>query len=145
MSGLSRRTPLVRKPLARSAPMPRAGGSSPASRPRDTGPSPEVRQAVYEREAHRCAVCADGAGPMAVHHRAGRRMGGTSKESINYLSNLLLLCESCHLRVESHRTDALDRGLLVSQHAADPAAVPVAYRGAVVLLGNDGTVTEVGR
>jgi 5-methylcytosine-specific restriction protein A len=63
-----------------------------------------------------------------VHHRKPRRMGGTSRRSINSPENLLLLCRACHNRAEQHREWAYAYGLLVHDWA-QPEDVPVMVHG----------------
>jgi hypothetical protein len=69
-------------------------------------------------------------------------MGGTRRLDTNGLANLVMLCEPCHLRVESHRTEAYLNGWLVPQQA-DPALVPFLYRRRFVLLTELGAVEPV--
>lgn len=99
---------------------------------RRTGPNPEVRQAVVDRDKHRCARCGRQLPgyPASIHHRTPRGMGGTRDPKVNKASNLLLLCGTgttgCHGWVESHRKEATERGFLVPWWQ-DPAEVPVNY------------------
>lgn len=77
--------------------------------------------------------------PVSRHHRVPRGAGGSALGGQHSLDRLLLLCgdgvTGCHGYVESHREYALGRGLLVSQHEPDPAAVPVQLAsGRLVLL-----------
>lgn len=111
---------------------------------RNTDPSRAVCRAVDEREDKCCAICGRGDGEFARHHRRPRGLGGTRRLDTNGLSNIVLLCRSCHDVVESHRSLALLNGWLVSQHA-DPAVVPFFYRRRWVLLSDLGAVepTEV--
>lgn len=73
-------------------------------------------------------------------------MGGTTRPEANALTNLLLVCGSattgCHLRIESNRTWAYVQGYLVHQEH-DPETTPVAYRGVLVFLNTDGTLTPI--
>lgn len=71
---------------------------------------------------------------LSIHHRRTRGMGGTSREDVHDLANLLHLCAGfsrrlagvlgCHGLVDQHPTWAQDRGLVVLQ-GADPAATPL--------------------
>lgn len=107
-----------------------------------TGPDPVTREQVYRRDLGRCVVCGD-AGEQ-IHHRAARRMGGSSNPAINLPSNLLLVCQGSHGRIESHREDALDRGWLISQHNQTPASqIPCEWHHRTVLLHDDGSVEDV--
>lgn len=113
--------------------------------PRDTGPSSAMRERVMQRCGYSCERCGCGAeGGLQIHHRKPRRMGGSSDPFINYPSNLVLLCDACHMgAVEKYRTQAYADGFLV--HAAhDPGAIPVKiYAHGYVLLANDGRYAAV--
>jgi 5-methylcytosine-specific restriction enzyme A len=67
-------------------------------------------------------------------------MGGTKRAETNGPAALVYLCDFCHRTVERDREEARAHGYLVRQ-SHDPAAVPVRYRGAPVLLHPDGTLT----
>lgn len=119
-----------RSPLNRKAPLRR---SSLKSKHKATGPDQDVVEAVHERAAWACEVCAVRLGPKRgidhhIHHRRPRAMGGTDRPDTNLPSNLLLLCPPCHEDVESRRGDALRCGLLLSQ-VCDPAATAVRLAG----------------
>lgn len=108
-----------------------------------TGPTPAVRRLVKERSGGRCESCDTIlSGFASVHHRIARGMGGSRDPKLNLPSNLLVLCGSgvsgCHGFTESRREEAYRHGLLV-RRGDDPAVVPVMYRGAWVLLVDDGT------
>lgn len=60
-------------------------------------------------------------------------MGSTRRESTNAVYSLVDLCHPCHAHIESHRTEALDDGWLVTQYC-DPAWIPVNARGTWKLL-----------
>ena len=75
---------------------------------------------------------------LSRHHRSPRGMGGTSDEFAHNLDRLLLVCgdgvTGCHGWIESNRTKARDRGLLVPM-GLDPADVPLELAsGRLVLL-----------
>lgn len=110
---------------------------------RRTGPDPATRQAVYERDGYRCVWCSLGGGPFQIHHRSGRRAGGSRLPEKNALSNLILLCASCHAAVESRRTIAETLGLIVRSHN-DPAVTPLRWHGELVLLTDMGAVERIG-
>lgn len=113
--------------------------------PRDTGPSSAVRDRVIQRCRYLCERCGCGAeGGLQVHHRKPRRMGGSKDPAVNFPSNLVLLCDMCHIHgVEKRRTQAYEDGFLV--HAAhDPALIPVKiYARGYVLLTDDGRYAPV--
>jgi 5-methylcytosine-specific restriction protein A len=109
---------------------------------RATGPSSAVRQSVHERDGDRCVHCGT-FDSLQVHHRRARAMGGTVRSDTNSPANLVLLCLSCHARVESQRDWARDRGLLLRQ-SQTPAEVPLVWHGCHVRLHDDGTVQHEG-
>jgi hypothetical protein len=124
-----RRTPMRRGVIARSA---RVAKSIDAKRrqPRNTGPTAVQRRHVAERAGYLCEACGlalhngdEWVRPHSFHHRQPRGRGG-----VNSLANLLLLCGTgitgCHGNVESRRTEAYAKGLLV-RTGKDPAAEPV--------------------
>jgi 5-methylcytosine-specific restriction protein A len=106
---------------------------------RATGPTAKVRALVYERDGYSCRRCGDVDGPYALHHRRPRAAGGSRREDTNLPSNLLLLCEQCHLDVESKRDVSRAFGFLVRQ-GDDPATVPVRTVNGWVLLHADGSL-----
>ena len=73
---------------------------------------------------------------QAIHHRRARGAGGTRRPDTNLPSNALYVCDACHRRIESQRTEALAAGWLVPQNGL-PAAVPVMYRGQWTQLENN--------
>lgn len=100
----------------------------------------DVRQLVTMRARGCCELC--GGGAAEFHHRAGRRMGGTSNPSIGLASNCILLCSGCHRRSELNRAEAKERGVIVSQWA-EPCEIPVKlYRRGWVLLDMYGNTTR---
>ena len=108
---------------------------------RHTGPTQVVRDAVYGRDGMHCVMCG-GDYALALHHRAGRRMGGTRRPEVNSPANLVLLCnDHCHPYVEQNRELAEDRGYIV-RGQADPSLIPLVWHGIWVLLGHDGSVHE---
>ena len=115
---------------------------------RDTGPTKAVRALVWERDGGCCVRCGLFGGeyawpPHQIHHRSGRRRGGSRLESKNSPTNLILLCGAeCHPWVESYRTEAEVLGLIVRE-CDDPATTPLVYRGHRVLLTHDGQIEEI--
>lgn len=110
---------------------------------RRTGPGLAVRDCVYARDRFACVLCGDRDGAFALHHRRPRGAGGTRRANANSPANLVLLCNDCHAHTESHRADALDRGLLLPQSVEDPSTAPVVWHGKTVLLHDDGSVEDV--
>ena len=94
-----------------------------------TGVAPKTREAVYERDGHRCIRCG-APSPLTLQHRRARGMGGSSDPSTNGTANLIVLCGSgtsgCHGWVESHPTEANLAGWRVAQRC-DPENIPVLY------------------
>lgn len=102
-----------------------------------------AKSLVRQRDAYRCWRCGQ-YGEHDVHHRRGRKSGGTSDPRIAYgLANLLLLCRECHNWAEATFGEAVAVGLRVTAEA-DPAEVPVLdrLRGRSVRLTHEGTITE---
>jgi hypothetical protein len=146
---MNRGGPLPRyTPLVSSTPLPRStigrnqGPKLPAKRPRSTGPAPSVLRILARRSEGLCEFwqCLNDA--HHTHHRLPRRMGGRSNPDINLAANLVRLCPGCHDRTESRRTEALEIGMLLRAGAA-PLRSPVLLRYGRVLLGNDGTWTDL--
>lgn len=98
----------------------------------------EADQALVARSGGRCECCGRRLDPgdrWERHHRQRRQVGG------DRLANLLRLRGRCHRYWTEHPRLAMDRGLIVSAHAADPATVPVLTVGVVarwVLLNDEG-------
>ena len=96
-----------------------------------------LRRQVYVRSHGRCEQCGTRlTADWQAHHRKPRRMGGRAKNRhVNTLANLVALCPDCHMKIESHRRWALDRGLLLHEHD-NPETVPIIVMGRRrVLLG----------
>jgi 5-methylcytosine-specific restriction protein A len=95
-----------------------------------TGPTKKTVQIVKDRAANHCERCGHNVEdrPAAVHHRRPRGMGGSRRPDTNSPCNLLLLCDPCHLTVESSRQISRERGWLVRQEH-DPATRPVWLAG----------------
>jgi hypothetical protein len=141
-AGPARRTPLIaRTQLARSS----AARPQPArTAPADSLPA-ATRAAVYARAAGRCEICGCTlrAGWRSVQHRARRGSGGSRDGGRHRLSNLLAVCgpdasAGCHHRADCG-PDRYDDGHQVHR-GEDPAAVPVLYRGARVLIDDQGGI-----
>lgn len=127
--------------------------SSMKSRYRSTGPSPEVVRVVAKRDEGRCAVCGErvtGTRGLdhSVHHRLGRKRGGTQRPWVNFPSNLILLCghgsAGCHLKVGTEGWWARDNGFVVREGRWLPTQVLVehAVHGPVYLLDDGGISHE---
>ena len=52
-------------------------------------------------------------GPMVVHHRQAKHMGGTSDPHVHDLENLVLLCNRHHVEVHEQVARARSCGLVV--------------------------------
>lgn len=107
---------------------------------------PKSLQIVLQRSLGLCEVCGKQGGQ--THHRRARGMGGSKDPQTHKPSNLIRLCGSlnvtgnCHAWVESHRTEALNEGLLVRQ-GQDPREVPVKLSRGWVFLDDDGNYIPV--
>jgi hypothetical protein len=87
-----------------------------------------------------CVVCGSATGLLDVHHRDARGMGGTADPAIAFgMANLVTLCRADHSYIEQH-PDWAREGHLRLDAGEIPAEVPVLYRGALVLLTDDGRV-----
>lgn len=80
------------------------------------------------------------------HHRRPRGMGGTLREWVNQVANLLLVCGTgttgCHHRIESNRTHAYDMGWLL-RHSDSANEIPVEIFGrGLVYLTDDGAYAD---
>src|SRR5687767_612720 len=81
---------------------------------------------VRERSLGMCQLCGKRPGTDA-HHRRPRGAGGSSADDTNRSPNGLWLDRWCHAWIESHRSTALDLGLLVHQ-AKTPLHQPAYLR-----------------
>lgn len=110
--------------------------------------TPRVKRAIRKRAGFQCEVCTTQLGPTGehmahIHHRRPRGMGGSTDPMTGHVTNGLLLCPTCHVKIESHRDWALDRGFLVHQ-GQNPATVPVRlWNSFDVYLLLDGTYGRV--
>lgn len=77
------------------------------------------RKAVRERDRDRCVRCG-GAG-SAWHHRRSRSV---RDEHTHHPGNGVLLCKTCHDWVHGHPAAAMDDGLILSRHEAEPCTRP---------------------
>jgi 5-methylcytosine-specific restriction protein A len=135
-------------PLTSTTPLPRStigrnqGPKTSAKRPRNTGPTASVLKILARRSEGLCEFWQCLNEGIQNHHRRPRRMGGSSDPATNQASNLIKLCLHHHSFAESHRTKALELGLLL--HAsADPLRAPALLRYGTVLLDNDGSWTDI--
>ncbi len=115
-----------------------------------TGFKPAVVQQIGQRDHGMCALCGrrvwgERGVQWHVHHRLPRAMGSSKKPHVNAAANGLLLHASCHGWVESNRSTARARGLIVLHGKHLPADVPVwhAAHDSWVLLADDGSVTRI--
>lgn len=117
-----------------------------------TGFSPKVRHLIKERAGVddtgetvwvRCEGCGVwySDGWYDLHHRIPRGAGGTKRPHVNGAANGLCLGRHCcHAFAESHRTEALGRGWLISMHRKDvvPSEVPVLLHDGWWILSDSG-------
>lgn len=100
-----------------------------------------ARKAVYRRSRGVCERC--GNRPATEwHHRRNRSQLGRWAAG-----NGLHLCSPCHRWVTEHPAESYVGGWLVrgtdDPENDDPAMTPVLYRGRLVLLDDNGGVSEV--
>lgn len=111
---------------------------------RSTGPSEATVELVAARDFGRCAACAGlitgkRGIDWSVHHRLGRKRGGTVRPFVNLSGNLVLLhghgTALCHGDVGRHVARFTDAGMLVREGRLLPAQVPIdhAIHGRVLL------------
>lgn len=101
-----------------------------------------AKELVRERDQGRCVWC--GLRGQEVHHRMNRGAGGAPMDpSSSSLSRLVLLCSECHRLVGQFPEAAEDQGLLVRHGVTACDGVPLLYRGALVLLTDDGQIRPV--
>ena len=100
-----------------------------------------VRDQVRLRAGGACERCGRSIVnfPASIHHRRPRQMGGT-RENLDTLANLVVLCGSgttgCHGYIESHRTQAIAEGWLVPRRdPRQPEDVPVVIYGRPYYVG----------
>lgn len=102
------------------------------------------RVAIIERDRG-CARCGLELGPMSLHHRLPRRMGGTRDVRSSDPRNLVVVCGSgttgCHGAIESNRTKAYAGGWLLQSYD-DLDLAMVALDGRRIYLDADGGRTE---
>lgn len=101
----------------------------------------ETSALITARSGGVCEMCGEDPA-VQKHHRRARGMGGTRRPQSASPANALDLCRDCHHFTEVYRRLARLLGWLVPQHA-DPAVVPVVYRGERVLLTDDGGIEAV--
>lgn len=111
-----------------------------------TGPTPDVVEALRERSGGWCEMALPGCLGRAteVCHRIKRGMGGrkgVARSENNRLSNVIDGCHVCHGWTHSRPTEAGELGLILEEWQ-DPPTEPVARRGVLVLLADDGTWEE---
>lgn len=106
----------------------------------------EVRELLIARSGGWCeaqipTICTGGATDSA--HRITRKAGGRhgqAKAEHDQLANLLDLCRACHRWTHDNPHSAKDLGLALSE-TDEPCSCPVAYRGAVAYLADDGSLS----
>ncbi|QFU87845.1 HNH endonuclease [Amycolatopsis sp. YIM 10] len=107
--------------------------------------SEDVRATIWTRSAGICEKCGRAAA-TEVHHRCGRKMGGTVRRWINLPANLLHLCSPCHEFVTNTRGQRAfieTMGWLVREGIRLPSEIPVLLARGLVLLRDDGDVEFV--
>jgi HNH endonuclease len=93
--------------------------------------TPELREGILTRDGFRCVRCG-GSDLLAVHHRLLR-----SQQGQDSAANLVLLCRADHELVHSRRVTVGEPEGFIVPSWGDPATVPVATLGGLVLLTDD--------
>jgi hypothetical protein len=95
------------------------------SRGRDNGPSPKVREQVLARSQLCCERCGLWSPPPVgeIHHRRNKSQGPD-----NRLSNLVLVCKTCHAWVGQRPKEAHAEGFHL-EHGDEPADTDLLYGG----------------
>ena len=96
-----------------------------------------VRNQIKKRSKERCEVCGALALHPQIHHRRPRGMGGSKDPVTGSAANGMWIHATCHSKIESERSWALDRGYLVRQ-SDDPREVPIKIFGLWWLLDEEG-------
>lgn len=88
--------------------------------------SKQAEQLIVGRDGGACARCGRQVAHLnrgwawSIHHRRPRGSGGTKLAWVDQAANGIILCGSgttgCHGWVESHRVEAMQAGLLISQN-----------------------------
>jgi 5-methylcytosine-specific restriction protein A len=109
-----------------------------------TGFAPLVRGIIRDRSSGMCEVqvACEGIAAVQQHHRRTRGMGSTKRPESNLPANGLHVCIPCHVHIGANPAQAYEKGWLVRQ-SADPALVPVLYRGEWFRLDNVGSFTPM--
>ena len=108
---------------------------------RKTGFGPDIIRLVLHRSDGLCERCTCLA--TQLHHRSGRRSGGSRDPQKNAPPNAAALCTDCHEWAESCRTDAIDTGWVVPSWGDAEHTPIVNTRGQSFLLNADGTTTRI--
>lgn len=102
----------------------------------------KTRNIIKQRADGRCEMCGMPCPTGQIHHRKPRRAGGTNDPRIGTAANGVYLHASCHTKVESSRTWAVQRGWLL--YAVEyPHDVPIRLWHGWVLLSATGQTRQV--
>lgn len=105
-----------------------------------TGFTAKTRALITERDGG-CVICGWQSGMNQIHHRAPRQMGGSKAAWVNYPSNGISLCVSCHRLVERERSWAESQGYIVRRGIHPPSSIPLVHaRWGVVVLTDEGEI-----
>jgi hypothetical protein len=94
----------------------------------------KIRRSVWERASGRCEISGLQLGPAdsdrwECHHRRNKGMGGTSRENVDSLTNLLALNPRVHnggpLSVHGRRAWSQKRGYLIPKDVSQPGMWPL--------------------
>ncbi len=106
--------------------------------------SAKTRAVLLARSWGMCEIALPGCLRFGTEpaHRLARKAGGrrgAAKVACDRASNNLWACRACHNWSEARPRESYDLGLMIRE-GQDSAVEPVVYRGALSLLGDDGSV-----
>ena len=103
--------------------------------------STKAKTLILKRARGKCEICGVSCINGQIHHRRPRGMGGSKSASTGSAANGVLLHPACHLKVETNRNEALNRGWLVRQ-GNDPEVEPFRRYDGWFLFKADGTAEK---
>lgn len=116
---------------------------------RPSGFSAHVKSLALKRSEGACEVGLPGCTVQGqdLQHRRARGAGGSRRPDTNEVSNALVVCRSCHNRIEAREAYADVNGWWLPQWTdgapTDPKCVRVLWFGSWVFFDDEGGVTYV--
>lgn len=89
-----------------------------------------ARKKVHERSNGQCSRC--GMAGSQIHHRQRRREGGHA------VSNLVLLCGTCHRDVHADPVEAASKGYIISVFVSDTTQIRIKTFAGWALFDDEG-------